>query len=289
MRATEASFTLDPDNRQSVLPIVVVNLARAEHRREHMRQELAATKLPYQFFSAVDAREDDHPLFRRYDSALAVRRFGRELNRAELACWSSHFLLWQACIELDRPVLILEDDVSLAPNFRACLDFSAEALPRFGAIRFSLHKSRRIARIEPVNDRTWLVRVRKEPMGCSGYGISPAGAKALVDHAERFWEPVDLHMGRFWRHGIPIYSFIPTPVRHDTEHSRQSQIEPPTYWRKAARQRWTYRAFERMDKLCRELKNLRFLGRWEKHNRQSDPLPSFKSRRNARAGRVREL
>ncbi|WP_104713491.1 glycosyltransferase family 25 protein [Helicobacter cetorum] len=35
----------------------------------------------------------------------------------ELGCFLSHYFLWKKCLELNEPIIILEDDVALEPNF----------------------------------------------------------------------------------------------------------------------------------------------------------------------------
>nr|WP_232258123.1 glycosyltransferase family 25 protein [Helicobacter pylori] len=45
-----------------------------------------------------------------------------ELLPQEFGCYLSHYLLWKECVKLNQPVVILEDDVALEPNFMQALE-----------------------------------------------------------------------------------------------------------------------------------------------------------------------
>lgn len=42
---------------------------------------------------------------------------GKALSYTEIACFSSHYRLWQKCVELDSPIVVIEDDVNFNSNF----------------------------------------------------------------------------------------------------------------------------------------------------------------------------
>lgn len=42
---------------------------------------------------------------------------GRELSDGEKACFASHYRLWQECVKLNEPIMILEDDVEFSDEF----------------------------------------------------------------------------------------------------------------------------------------------------------------------------
>lgn len=35
--------------------------------------------------------------------------------RGELGCYASHYLMWQKCVEINEPIIILEDDIKISP------------------------------------------------------------------------------------------------------------------------------------------------------------------------------
>lgn len=73
--------------------------------------------MPYKFFSAVDGTQSDlifpkdvHPIVN------LLKITNTSLTKSEIACMISHFLLWVKCVELDKPIVILEhDSVMVAP------------------------------------------------------------------------------------------------------------------------------------------------------------------------------
>uniref|UniRef100_UPI0018F81BC5 glycosyltransferase family 25 protein n=1 Tax=Helicobacter cetorum TaxID=138563 RepID=UPI0018F81BC5 len=40
----------------------------------------------------------------------------------EFGCYLSHYFLWQECVKLNQPIIVLEDDVSLESNFIQALE-----------------------------------------------------------------------------------------------------------------------------------------------------------------------
>lgn len=42
---------------------------------------------------------------------ITLRRKGYQLKTSEVACFASHYELWVRCVELDEPIVILEDNV----------------------------------------------------------------------------------------------------------------------------------------------------------------------------------
>ena len=78
-------------------------------------------------------------------------------------CFLSHFMLWNRCIELGQPIIILEDDaevVDLLPEIKLDLDL------------VKLHKPRMLKN-NP--------RVGAWSPGAFAYWVSPVGAKKLVE------------------------------------------------------------------------------------------------------------
>ncbi|GAA9577133.1 hypothetical protein UBN69_10130 [Helicobacter pylori] len=46
----------------------------------------------------------------------------QELLPQELGCYLSHYLLWKECVKTNQPIVILEDDAALEPNFMQALE-----------------------------------------------------------------------------------------------------------------------------------------------------------------------
>lgn len=108
------------------MKVFIINLERSKNRKEHMRNEInklfaynpeLKEKLEFIFFKAVDAKNNDHLEFKEHFPWWASWVMGRELSDGEKACFASHHKLWQECIKLDEPIIILEDDVEFSDEF----------------------------------------------------------------------------------------------------------------------------------------------------------------------------
>ncbi|WP_349042816.1 glycosyltransferase family 25 protein [Agrobacterium sp. SORGH_AS 787] len=247
------------------LDIVVVNLARSYQRRAAMRALLDPLGLPYRFFDAVDGRAEPHPLFSRFDPVESEMRHGHILTPGELGCYASHYLLWEQCVSEDKSLLIFEDDVTLNENFLRAYDAASDRIGKYGVIRFSRHKRRRWVKVENLSSGLDIIRLKIGPHGTSCYAIAPIAAKKLIETAKVWFEPVDCHLDRFWRHGVYCYTIAPPPVIHAAETVEQSEIWAGTA-RDAPSKRFRYRReiYRVYDKILRFMCNIRYFGRWRR-------------------------
>jgi glycosyl transferase, family 25 len=257
-------------SREIPLEIVVINLVRSKERRAQMRKILDPLDLSYSFFDAVEGR-DGHPLFSRFDPRLAEIRRGFILNSGELGCFASHYLLWQRSVREGRPILIFEDDVSISENFSEVYRFASEKIQTYGLLRLSAHKQRSFFVYETSRPMLEVIRFKIGPHGTSCYAISPEAAAKLIASAEVWFEPVDLHLDRFWKHGVGSFGILPLPVTHTADTAEQSEIwqgkkrDPKS--RRFRKLRTLYRA---RDDVARFLYNLPYLGRWNAPAAQVD-------------------
>ena len=249
------------------LEIVVVNLARSSERRRAMEQSLAPLGLPYGFFEAVDGRAGLHPLFAHYDEHKALTRRGIPLSAGELGCFASHYILWQRCVSQDRPILICEDDIEIGPSFLEAYGIATGKISEYGLLRFSAHRSRRHTLCETVSRNLKIVRYERPVFGTSCYAISPQAARKLLQTAETWFEPVDLHLDRFWTHNVPIRGFLPTPVRHAADADEASEIRQSSMpVKKTSQYKLRRLAYKLWSEVRMSLHNLRYIGRWSNSN-----------------------
>jgi hypothetical protein len=70
-----------------------------------------------EIFRAIDGYNLDSNIWNQLNLVMPVRKnnsVGRFADKpGALGCFLSHFLLWNLCIELNQPVIILEDDVDI--------------------------------------------------------------------------------------------------------------------------------------------------------------------------------
>ncbi len=85
----------------------------------------------FQIFDAISPKHQDFEKFVQelYDSSSLLKSDWfhsdycyQELLPQEFGCYLSHYLLWKECVKTNQPVVILEDDAVLEPNFMQALE-----------------------------------------------------------------------------------------------------------------------------------------------------------------------
>ena len=106
---------------KSTMRTFVLNLARREDRKEIFVRDNDAMLDDYEFLEAVDGLEitydelralgfDTHP-----DWIDPIE--DTHLTKGEVGCFLSHYNAWQLCIELNEPIIIMEDDAVIGDEF----------------------------------------------------------------------------------------------------------------------------------------------------------------------------
>ena len=196
-----------------MLKTFVINLAGSDERWETTSRRLTELQVPFERFEAVDGRVSPHPLFERHDDKLRQKYRGRALSGGELGCFASHFLLWQRCVELNEPIVVMEDDIIIRDSFPEALKIALENIATLPYLRFSgIHLKRRpYKKIRSLGSFD-LVDHIKGPAGTQSYMLSPSAAKTFLQNADVWFLAVDDYMDRYWQHHIGCYSLMPFPV-----------------------------------------------------------------------------
>jgi len=200
-----------------VVRIFIISLKTALARRAAVAEQLAGLALSYQFFDAVTGQDAlDH--FRAVNPTLYRLNTRREPMANEMACYASHLSLWKLSVELNEPIVILEDDCRFYPNFADAVRTTSKHIDRFGFIRLQSHER---ARKKPMGPATYkiledagfcLSYVSDVPLCLVAYAISPAAAARLVRSSATLTAPVDKFMQRTWEHDTPIFVLSPASV-----------------------------------------------------------------------------
>jgi len=209
-----------------MLKTYVINLAGSDDRWETTSRRLAELNVPFERFDAVDGRETPHPLFARYDDKLREKYRRRVLSGGELGCFASHFKLWEKCIELDAPIIVMEDDIVISDGFPEALKLAEENAEDITYLRFAgiTLKGRPHKKVKQLGSFELTEHIRG-PAGTQCYFISPKAAKVLIQHADVWFLAVDDYMDRYWGHGIPCYSLMPFPVELADVETDMQRIE----------------------------------------------------------------
>lgn len=190
---------------------VVINMRRSTSRRLRVEAALEKTGLNLEIFEATDSAQPDFQHINRAHPSTTIKRKGYSLTISEIACFSSHFRVWQHCVEVDERFLVLEDNVELSNSvpvdeLRALI----LSIPPLEYVELAAFFKRRFNECEPISDTHKLVRYVRGTCGTSAYLITPKGARKLIAGAGDFLEPVDDYMEKPWRHKVIAYSLHPS-------------------------------------------------------------------------------
>ncbi|MBO0902613.1 glycosyltransferase family 25 protein [Jiella sonneratiae] len=169
--------------------IVYINLDRAAERRALMEVQAKSLGLALQRFAAVEAGAVDDATFRRLST-----RWERPMTRPELAAFLSHRTLWRRAAEAAAGLIVLEDDTIFSTHF-------AEAAARVADSGYDLVNFETVDRRKFFSKRPptrfggfRLTPVAREKSGAGAYYLSQAGARRLLERADRRAAPVDAYM-----------------------------------------------------------------------------------------------
>ncbi len=197
--------------------IFIISLKSATARRAAVSEQLTALGLSYQFFDAVLGR-DALAHFRSVDPTLYRLNTRREPIANEMGCYASHLSLWKLSVELNEPIVILEDDCLFHPNFPDAIRVTSKLIDRFGFIRLQSHarprkKATSLAACKVLEAEGFSVSYLSDvPLCLVAYAISPGAAASLVRSSTTLTAPVDKFMQRTWDHDTPIFVLTPPSV-----------------------------------------------------------------------------
>lgn len=183
------------------LKIFVINLPSAIDRREHITTELNKLKLPFEVFNAVNGNTDLSYANKHYSPLGRLLRYARPLSNSQIGCFASHYELWNKCITLNEPILVLEDDIDFSLNFVTQLKLLLPCLDDYHYIRLAGTFQRPKCYVR----NNVSLYSKKGPGGTIAYLLDPEAAQRLLNRASKWIEPVDEYMDRYWLHGVLPY------------------------------------------------------------------------------------
>ncbi|HEB9332447.1 TPA: glycosyltransferase family 25 protein [Campylobacter coli] len=203
------------------MKVFIINLERSLDRKEYMQRQIQKlfeknsdlkNKLEFIFFKAVDAKNKEYLEFKQYFPWWASWVLGRELSDGEKACFASHYKLWQECVKIDEPIIILEDDVEFSDEFLNNGEEYIEELSKseYEYVRFCYLFDKKFY---PLN-KNYLLSFEKLA-GTQGYVLKPSAAKKFIKYAKRWIYPVDDYMDMFYKHKVLNIVKKPLLLKHD--------------------------------------------------------------------------
>lgn len=159
--------------------VFIISLSESEFYSEHVIQSRAriskttgiAKKFnwPFQVFPAINGYYLDIALWNALGLTAPKKtkngdKFGDKPGA--MGCFLSHFLLWRHCVEINQPIIVLEDDVDIIVDWKN-FNYSSDLV--------KLHSPRKSNQHHSVG--TW-------SPGTFAYWVSPNGADKLINFAK---------------------------------------------------------------------------------------------------------
>lgn len=191
------------------MKIFIINLKRASERKVLMQRQFEKMnyelKLQFEiiFFDAIDAKAGEHLAFKQYSERASIIFRGKEMSDGERACFASHYSLWQKCVELNEPIVILEDDMTILERFWEKLTHISQSEYVYVRLMFLEEQ------VKAFMLTNGFYATFDKITGTQGYYLTPKGAQGFLNSAKTWYCPVDDYMGMFYIHHIPSVCIKP--------------------------------------------------------------------------------
>ena len=187
----------------------IVNLKKDIERREYISKLLNdADFLDKEFLEAVYGKElSVEQLNSEFDSDLAYKRYGRQLNLGEIGCTLSHFKAYKKLLASeDSRVLLLEDDITIMRDFSR-IDGIADRLPEDEPYVLFLSGDYWYKRMRPLEDGLSIADVY-DAVGTYAYVINRKGAELIIKKNPKASAVAD-NWSLYRRQGLKLYAVKP--------------------------------------------------------------------------------
>ncbi|MWV63122.1 hypothetical protein DCO58_00540 [Helicobacter saguini] len=245
------------------IDVYIINLSTSLDRKSKMQENIATwqrcnphnkDKINFKFFKAKTPQDVKTSGFiNRYNRFMAWIWKARDVRLTEMACFYSHFTLWEKCVEINKAFFILEDDVDFTPIF-------------FDGLQDIIKQSYEYVRI---SFRTFhkMILVKENfafghalILGASGYYITPNAAKKLIKHSNKIYIAVDYYISSSYIHNVVemVYSY---PLVKINELDANSTIGKPEHQVKSKADKKRYKKFvifREIHRIYRQIRTILF-------------------------------
>lgn len=203
--------------------IAVISLTNEYERRQHIDALFDEYELDFSYFDAIDKLKVADTL-EKYGLNVSTEK----ISTGEVACYLSHYCLWQRVVEQNMPYLmIFEDDIYFSKSAKVLLK-QLDWLPN----NFNVNKLETMYQrvminkgtISPIAHR--LSEMKSRHMGTAGYIVSQEGAKKLISMAQELGidRPVDHGMFNKFieQKKSEVYQIFPALCIQDKIYNKES-------------------------------------------------------------------
>lgn len=156
----------------------VISLPASQERRRFQTEQLTRLGIEHIIFDAVGVSN-----FGSVDPSIALDQWERALMPTEVACFFSHYQLWQIIARSEQPALVLEDDALLSDKVTTFLGLMQNLK---GVDHITLENRLRkklLGSYQALGSKLGIARLFQDRTGAAAYILWPSGAKLLVNHA----------------------------------------------------------------------------------------------------------
>jgi len=158
--------------------IFIINLESNIDRKEFIQRQLDYLKLNYNFIKA-STPQDIKKLYPNVKNS-----WQRPLKEVEVACLHSHYRVWQKVINIDKPALILEDDVLISNKLKEILNYCKD-LKNIDYINLESTGRKKYLNLKNAilipNIEYKIYKMYIDRNGAGGYILYPSGARKLIN------------------------------------------------------------------------------------------------------------
>lgn len=179
-------------------------------RRNSIVGQLNDQNIEYEIFNAVEG-EDGYDFFTEVSDRKFLINTGRLPQNDEIGSYASHLYLWNLCVALETPLIVVEDDAIFQSDVAIALNVASNWIGRFGFICLQKNTNSTFARRRTAATASGvaLQYCERYPFGTLAYAISPKVASAFIRASKTILGPVDWFIKQTWIHRQPIYSLDP--------------------------------------------------------------------------------
>jgi len=182
-----------------------------DQRRESMRAQLDCLGMDWSFIDGVVGRDlVDDPF--HYDAQRRLRLYCYPMSKGEIGCFMSHRKAWQACVELDRHCLILEDHVEFLEDFLKSVHIALGLRADWDLFRFHSGHYKKFLVHQKFDDVS-VIENLSDTGSAAAYLINTKAAKTLLKFSENFSDAVDDFLEHRYRHKLKILALKPYPIQ----------------------------------------------------------------------------
>jgi glycosyl transferase family 25 len=191
-----------------VLPIYLINIARAAERLAEMRRQSAEFSIEINRVEGVDGLLYPREQWIDVDERLFLKRHGRHILPGEYGCYRSHVLALERILAdgVDAAIII-EDDVLMDREFLARAAAAKDAAPDADVIKLVNHRWKGFRALAQSTEGDVLGRCFFGPQGSTAcYLVTRSGAQKMIAKLGIMSLPWDVAVERGWDIDTSIYS-----------------------------------------------------------------------------------